>query len=382
VEASGDGGNVDLGRRLILEAFRLYRVSTDHTRALRNLRHDADLLPQLRDQLDDLLRCIPADQHIEYDVQGLSDQGTDVVVRLTAGGRESYVCFQVKSHREIAESDLVAKLRTQHSESLDHYGTRALWCAVLAADVSTKDVRINARLRGIRKAFSKKPQTAVIDPTNLGGFLQLSHTQMTSLVTLTMRPDGDPILSEARADLRRHPLRSAVLLALVASSLADHHRRQTTHTLAASVWLQGVSAHTPWNPAYDGPPVAASPLADDSPEHLPGPRPVPRSWEPDWSDVDVWAPSLEVLGWLLRPPPFESPERTTEVLVARLPQAVDALADSGDIEIRSDGSLVIEAGAHPALFAFAAEATVRYGLSTENLLGHLVDVLLPPGVGS
>jgi hypothetical protein len=108
-----DGSSPDLGVRLILEAFRLYRVPVSQTRGLRDLRHDLHLLPQLRDQLDDLLRCIPADQHIEYDVQGLRDQGTDVVVRLAASGRESYVCFQVKSHKEIEDSDLVAKLRVR-----------------------------------------------------------------------------------------------------------------------------------------------------------------------------------------------------------------------------------------------------------------------------
>lgn len=380
MEAPEDSGIVDLGTRLVLEAFRLYRVPIAQTREQRDLHHDSDLLPRVRDQLDDLLRCIPADQHIEYDVQGLRDQGTDIVVRLTAGGRESYICMQVKSHKEINDSDLVAKLRTQHSESVDHYGPEALWCVVLAADVSTKNNKINSRLRGIRKAFSKKTRTVVIDPTNLGGFLHLSRTQMTSLATLTVRSDDDAIIADARMDLRRHPLRSAVLLEVVARSLADRYRSATIQSLTASPWLQAVSAITPWNSAYDGPAMVEPPPGDDSPEHFPDPSPHDSAWEPDWSEVDIWAPPLEVLGWLLRPPPPEHFERAVDRLVGRLPHALDSLVASDDLDMREDGIITIEPSAHPALFALASEATVRYGLSVEDLREHLVDVLLPAAV--
>ncbi|MBM7516087.1 hypothetical protein [Nocardioides nitrophenolicus] len=373
--------SVDLGTRLILEAFRLYRVPVDRTRELRELRHDSDLLPRVRDQLDDLLRCIPADQHVEYDVQGLRDQGADIVVRLTANDRQSYVCLQVKSHKEIDEADLVAKLRTQHSESVDHYGPTALWCAVLAADVSVKNNKINSRLRSIRQAFTKKAKVVVIEPTNLGGFLRLSQTQMTSLVTLTMRSKDDPILADARADLRRHPMRSAILLELVATSVADRCRSQTADSLARSLWLESVSARTPWDPAYDGPELPAPPRNDDSPEHLPGLPIREFASEPEWSEVDIWDPEPDVLSWLLRARNTIHELRAAEALAARLRHALDSLVSSDDIELDCGGTITVSPGAHPALFAVATEAIVRYGLSVEGLREHLVDVLLPSNDG-
>ncbi len=138
--------------------------------------HDADLLPALTSKLEDLLSCIPAEQQISYDVQGLADQGTDVAVRLSSGTKQHYLCFQVKSHRELMEGDLTGKLRQQHSESVDRYGNKALWCPVLAADISQPVPDLQRRLRAIRNAFVKKPRTMVIDPGHIAGFLRLTHT--------------------------------------------------------------------------------------------------------------------------------------------------------------------------------------------------------------
>jgi hypothetical protein len=218
----------------------------------------------------------------------------------------------------------------------------------------------------------------VIAPTNVGGFLQLSHTQMTSLVTLTLRSSDDPVLADARADVRRHPLRSAVLLELIARSLAGRDRPPTVHSLMTSPWLQAVSACTPWISAYDGQPRVTPPPEDDSPEQLP--EPALEGTAPDWSEVDMWAPPLEALAGLLRARPRGDFASMRDRLGDRLPNALDALVASDDLAMRSDDTVQVEPGSHPALFALASEATVRFGLSAEELRQYLVDVLLPPGV--
>jgi hypothetical protein len=95
--------------------------------------------------------------------------------------------------------------------------------------------------------------------------------------------------------------------------------------------------------------------------------------------VDIWAPPPDALGWLLRPQPIVHFERAVDHLAGRLPHAVDSLVASDDLEMHRDGTIKIEPGAHPALFALASEATVRYGFSVEDLRQYLVNVLLPAG---
>lgn len=379
--ASPSSGHIDFGTRLILEAFRLHRITAEQTRAHRDLRHDADLLPQINDRLYELLSCIPADQHIEYDVQGLRDQGTDIVVRFSAGTRQSFVCIQVKSHKELEEADLVAKLRVQHSESVDHYGEKALWCVALSADVSAPSKKIDDRLRAIRKAFAKKARTYVLDPTNLGGFLNLNLVQMTSLVTMTLRSDDDPIIADARADSIRYPMQSAVLLDLVATDVAGRHRYPTYDGLAQSAWLQAVSESLPWNPAYDGPALILPTPLDDSPEEWPDSDLPAATDEPNWNEVDLWAPPVDVLAWALRPAPPSQLTAAGERLLTRLPAAIDSLVASRDIAISSDGRIAVAPRDHPALFALASEAMVRFGLSADELRSHIVEVLLPVVTG-
>lgn len=83
-------------------------AETSHLRALR---HDNDLLPSITAQCENLLSCLPREYHVSYDIQGFGDQGTDILIRLTAGGSRrpgehapaasyNYMGLQVKSHSQ------------------------------------------------------------------------------------------------------------------------------------------------------------------------------------------------------------------------------------------------------------------------------------------
>lgn len=374
-ESDADIAEPNLGIRLILEAFRLRPARISGTRILHDLRHDKDLLPLISDQLRALLFSIPADQHISYDVQGFGDQGTDIVVRLSAGDKQTYVCFQVKSHKELAAEDLTGKLRQQHSESVDHFGERALWCLVLAADVSAADRELERRLRSIRKAFAKKPRTVVIDPSAVAGFVGLSYTHMSGLVTLTLRSGDDPVLADARADLLRHPVQSAVLIRLVAETLTSV---ASTHTLAELTdcrWLRGVSWRTPWDPAHDGMRMSWG-LPWDTSAEASGQDDQGETRAP--AGIDLALPDIEDLAWLLQPRSDDPDDHhSAERLAQRLPNVLDALIASDDVMETEDGALFLAPSQHAALFALAAEAMVKYNLSSGDLLEHLVHVLLP-----
>lgn len=374
-ELDADMAYPNLGVRLILEAFRLRTARISETRILRDLRHDKDLLPLISDQLRALLLSIPADQHISYDVQGFGDQGTDIVVRLSADDKQTYVCFQVKSHKELAAEDVTGKLRQQHSESVDHFGEKALWCLVLAADVSNADRELERRLRSIRKAFAKKPRTAVIDPPAVAGFARLSSTHMSGLVTLTLRSGDDPVLADARADLLRHPVQSAVLIRLVAETLTSDASTHFAAELADCPWMRGVSWRTPWNPAHDGMRMTWG-LPWDLSAQSSGQNEEAKTEAS--VGIDLTLPEIQDLAWLLQPRLDDADDhQSAERLAQRLPSAIDALIASDDVIETDGGALYLAPSQHPALFALAAEAMVKYDLSSRDLLEHLIHVLFP-----
>ena len=117
-----EAGTTALGRRLISNALRYRPAKVEDTKFLAPMRHDADLLPLVTSQLRALLSGLHRDAHVEYDIQGMRDEGTDVLVRLTAANATVFVCLQVKSHLELAAEEQVNSLRLQQSRSDDHYG--------------------------------------------------------------------------------------------------------------------------------------------------------------------------------------------------------------------------------------------------------------------
>ena len=141
------------------------------------------------------MECFHRDANVAYDIQGLSDSGCDVLLRLTTANSAAFVGVQVKSHRELSTTrDLVKDLRDQLSRAEDHYDPLLTWYAFLAADVSDQSSLTQASIRRIQAALSKKRTVTVVDPTYARTFLRLSKPQMDSLTTLTIR-SGDPLLN-------------------------------------------------------------------------------------------------------------------------------------------------------------------------------------------
>lgn len=373
---SGAAAEAALGRRLVVHALR-YRVARPHeTAGLRELKHDEHLLPMIQRQLRALLDCLPPDNHVTYDIQGLSDQGTDLLVRLRSEDAAEYLGLQVKSHRELMASDLTGKLRQQHSESEDHFGEALYWFPVLAADVSQKNLELTRRLRSISSAFAKKRRTMVIDPGYLVSFLKLRHVEMNGLATITVRA-GDPVLAEAKADMLRHPLRSALLLRLVAAAVESTSGGMSEDELLECDWLQKASWWTPWTRSHDGEPAGpVSPWDAQGGLYVP----IADSSSPEGDvqfSLDI--PNDSHLAWILQSPRCRwSSAAARRRLTGRLPHALAALEAEGEIALRSHGIVAARVSDHPALFALAAEATVKFDYAGDELADYLAAVVLPP----
>jgi hypothetical protein len=207
-------GTLALGQRLVANAFRYRTARPEETHIFRGLRHDADLVPKVTQQLRFLMEGFHRDTNVTYDIQGMSDEGSDVLLRLQSVSSVSFIGVQIKSHVELGEKGIVADLRNQLSRSEDRYDPLLRWYIFLAADTSdAADRRTPRRLSDIRAAFAKKRKVTIVDPVYSATFLCLSKAQMDSLTTLTLRT-GDPLVEDAAADLRRHPVEAALLLRL------------------------------------------------------------------------------------------------------------------------------------------------------------------------
>jgi hypothetical protein len=379
-----EAGTTALGRRLISNALRYRPAKADDTKWLAPMRHDADLLPLVTSQLRALLSGLHRDTHVEYDIQGMRDEGTDVLVRLTAANAAVFVCLQVKSHIELAKEEQVNNLRLQQSRSDDHYGENITYLICLAGDMT--DTKIKTRVRSVHAAFAKKQRVQVIDPYYLATFLRLSQAQLDSLITLTVRV-GDPLLTDARAELaRQEPLVAGVLLRLVADSVAEPGLGSDPETLQSDVWLAELARRTPLASLYlaeaeeaalASHAVAGTPPPEEEDEYGEEEEDEYEEYDEAYDDeVDVTDLTPTQLGAMLAPLPDDGAglpgdgHEPTAIL-----QALEELVEQGEVVV-VDGRYLASVSESPALYALAAESRVKHDSSRDEVIEHLISTVL------
>lgn len=156
-------GRLALGRRLIANALHYSAANIADTAMLKDLRHDADLLPAIQQKLAVVLDGFHRDSNVIYDIQGRNDQGCDLLVRLNTENDCQFLGFQVKSHRELLTEEAVTILIRQHFEATQHYSPLLTYYIILAADMSAKGDQHRV-VRAIQQRFSKTKDVRVVIP--------------------------------------------------------------------------------------------------------------------------------------------------------------------------------------------------------------------------
>lgn len=335
VDALGSGRLV---RRLLANALRFRLSAVSDTSRLKNLRHDADLLPEVRKQISFLLDGFHRDSHLTYDIQGLRDEGADILVRLhSPTGASRYICLQVKSHIELHDQSVVNKLQLQYSASEDEYAPITFF-VILAADMTDK-IRQKV-VRSIQSSFKKKANVVVVEPQYTATFLSLRSSQMDAILTDAFRT-GDPVLTEAKAQLSGMYIREIAVALVISSHLAVTGAWPRISDLKDHDWLSRVLSTYGTGKDLDFDPFSGF-----------------NKHEPD---VNV----------MLRDIAPVANRYFAEIALARLLEMTD------EFELEDDETLRLAINANQALYCLAFEAVVRYDLDGEALINYLLDLLYP-----
>ncbi len=332
-----------------------YRVASEKaTEAFKALKHNDDLCPRVRSQLELLLESYVKYDAIAYDVQGIHDQGTDVLLKFYpqsdgADGPWEVIAFQVKSYDDLKKRDYLKDLRSQRLQADDEYGERLHQYVLM---LCTDEVKHREKIREISKAFSKIPKTVVILPSYAYNFLRLRRTHV-SLVVDTFEKGDDIVLERARdyvGDL--HPTRAALLLRLVYQGLR-HGDAVEPEALLGDPFLKEVYRSVPDVDVLDLP-------HDQDDEDL-GP-------EDDSDDEDESPEAPPVVSW--------GPKNVGgRPLAERFYSDLDALVgDVVDID-QDDERLRVDRTAGRPLQALILDLEVRYDVDGAALLTHVFGLL-------
>jgi hypothetical protein len=188
-------------------------VADATTAEFQKYRHNNDLCQRFQRNVDALLMAYSSYHADVQDIQSMSDEGVDTLMRYVNDARESRrACLQIKSHWEFAEwiakrgGSMTEKLIAQHSRAI-HNAKIDEYFIVLCTDA---DAHRN-QIRMITSAFKNYPDVRIVLPSKAFAFFQMSEAEITLEVTRLLCSD-DPLLAAARKEMARRGDAEAYML--------------------------------------------------------------------------------------------------------------------------------------------------------------------------
>lgn len=195
--------------------------SDAETKIFSKYRHNDDLCPRFYSNVDALLNTYNSYRCDAADIQGITDDGVDVLLRYTTlDGVRKRSGLQIKSDLEFQnwrkDSKLIDTLHAQHSRA--RYDAKVDdYYIVLCADAA----KYRDHVRRISSAFKNHDDVKVVPPEKALAFFGLSDFDVTLKTTRLLCAD-DPLLSRAQAELQHlHPAHALLLVHLTCKVFED-----------------------------------------------------------------------------------------------------------------------------------------------------------------
>jgi len=165
--------------RLVDELLRYRRTAPSDTKAFARMKHNADLCPRFQQKLESILGSFEKYRKVVYDIQGLSDEGTDILLREVVAENPWFICLQIKSEDDLHAKDILKTLKAQFFDSFQRYGDSLVEYYVLLCCDSTKNKDM---IRAIAKQFDKQKNATIIEPEYTLSFLNLNERTIDAIV--------------------------------------------------------------------------------------------------------------------------------------------------------------------------------------------------------
>jgi hypothetical protein len=170
----------------IIFLLRYRRAPERATEAFRQWKHNADLLPKMQRQLEVLRDARGKFQAVVYDIQGIHDAGSDMVIRYHIDdGPDDLICFQIKSFNDLSKKDYLQELKAQRDDTFRDARAPRHYFIVLCTDA----IAHTDKIRQIAAAFKSAARTEVIEPAYAFTFLHHPKARIDAYVKRSMEAD-------------------------------------------------------------------------------------------------------------------------------------------------------------------------------------------------
>lgn len=345
----------------VIDLLLRYRESSNKdTRLFRRLRHNDHLCPAVERQANEIINCYSKFHSIAYDVQGLNDRGTDVLVRYNneseLGESDKYIAFQIKSFDDLNSKTYLRELKAQRFEAQTEYGKSLDHYYIL---VCTDKLVHENKIRQIKKSFGSLTDVTVIDPSYAWTFIRLNPLRINAIVDSILRED-DFVLGKVRRIIEGlTPTEMSILFSIVYELTVNPSNTISREAVQQRIFVKEIYDRVPDYPrGYFFFSEDISDYEDDEGEvEQEDIRDIERTYGVNWINGK-----------------FKPPEDQKRDALIRFAEDFDflegnslSLLGSGGIEVNPEYAFPIK--------AILLDAMVRYGYDSDELLEYIFNAL-------
>ena len=241
-------------RKIIFNLLQYRRAASKQTKVFSNLRHDKDLCPRFQKKLESIRDVCRRYPQLVYEVQGLSDKGTDVLLRQESGGECLFVCLQIKSDSDMRDKSILKNLKGQWFDTENHYCPLLDYYIVLCCPADGKDQK--RKIARVEAEFAKHPVIKVIEPEFALTFLSLTELQIDAYVKALFSSDDIVYRQAVESLIGLTPTERAIIFSLLSMLLCEQKETVNIKELTSSSFLTAIYSEVPdivsaWYRDYD-----------------------------------------------------------------------------------------------------------------------------------
>ena len=111
--------------QLIAQILNINDYSSDDTKVFKKVKHNNDLIPRFKKNFEELAKLINPYYNDCYDIQGVTDDGVDVLLKYQTDLDYHKIGFQIKSYDDIKNKDWLKTLKA-HFLKLKEFGKQKI----------------------------------------------------------------------------------------------------------------------------------------------------------------------------------------------------------------------------------------------------------------
>jgi hypothetical protein len=222
---------------IVCDLLQSRRAEPSATEVFKHWKHDADLCPKLRNQIEAIFSGFKKYHTVSYDIQGLKDQGTDVLLIEWVDDQKEFVCFQVKGEWDLAQNSYLQTLKAQYFDTRTRYGSKLkayyiLVCYSIVAEASKTgqpvvDKARKEKVKGIIREFALETNVRVVEPEYAAWFLSLNTIRIDAIIRSRFG-DQDVVFKEARNLVRDLGVMEKIILLFILWLHLFHNKATVT----------------------------------------------------------------------------------------------------------------------------------------------------------